>query len=88
MDIHCSKYTSENLHFSDSDHHGTFAYVLRNGNFCKLCLNAVDEIDLLIDFNSYDGNTIVYYEPRINEAVENLVQSVEELIDNMHHFTT
>ena len=86
------EYTSGNLHYPDSDHHGTFIMFENyldpecldesdDGNLYKRRLNAIDENDLLNDFGQYDWDTLVYRELNLDKATENLVNSIEELCD-------
>ena len=86
------EYKSGNLHYPDSDHHGTFIMFENyldpecidesdDMNFYKRRINTIDEDDLLNDFDSYDWNTLIYNECNIDKAVDNLVNSIEELCD-------
>ena len=78
-----------NLHYPDSDHYATFAIfkdyrdspVMDNTDIYFRRLSNVNEQTLINDFHNVDWDQIVYNEPNLDKATENLSITVQELCD-------
>ena len=82
---------SGNIAYPDSDHHATFtifesykshSYAHSQKEKRKIRrLNCIDKTILTADFSKYDWDTLVFSEPNLDLATNNLSQAIEELCD-------
>ena len=85
--VHENECRAGNLQYPDGDHFATFKifhkYFNRDRNIEKEAiykrkLDAVDSNNLTCDFNEINWNNLVYNEPDLDKAVNNLVNSLED----------
>ena len=89
--LHENECQSGNLEYPDSDHFATFTvfkklFISSNElpekvDVYKRKIDTVDSNSLIQDFNNYDWNNLVYDVLDVDTAVDNLVNSLEELLD-------
>ncbi len=88
--FHELKCTSGNISYPDSDHYATFINVsnflenisTQKNEVYRRNIREVNAEKLYDDFNGINWNILVFNEPNLDTAVENLVNSLEDLLES------
>ena len=88
--LHEYECAAGNLQYPDSDHHATFTIHkdyfsdcdTRKDDIFRRKINNVNTHALTNDFNNLNWDNLVYQQPSLDTAVDNLIDSLEKLLDS------